>query len=534
LSAASLSDPSADVRARAAKALTRLLEVTQNRGSSVTPPALSAASFQALSASAKDSSAFVRENVAYYFSANSVAGATQTILTLSSDSDLWVRFFATKALGKINDPSVITKLGSLALDSNYIIRVTALQSLTALKAIGSLSPSTMTTLSQDPTFHVRGALAGGLGTLPSSSDLTQAKALLQTFVQDSSSTVRVDAWISLTELNGASELPSLQKALSSDPAWPARVGVVQALSLLGNAGEPLLLQAATDSDVHVRAIAMSALSAIPDAGAFNAIVKGLSSDQISERQSAVDAIAPRSESTVATELWNAYLRSANPTSTKWNGTREEAIGDLLGLPAASQPATPVLTAELEQVLKDPDTNLANFALQKLQALKVPGLPAAAIPALSFSPYRDLNVGNHPKVVLETTRGRVVIEFNTKMAPITVANFVGLSEAKRYDAIPFHRVVSGYIAQGGDPDGTGYGDAGYQMRQETGWATYRRGAVALARTSDVNSDSAQFFITTTPSPKLDSLYTIIGHVVEGMDVVDKLEQGDLINTARLLR
>jgi peptidylprolyl isomerase len=119
-------------------------------------------------------------------------------------------------------------------------------------------------------------------------------------------------------------------------------------------------------------------------------------------------------------------------------------------------------------------------------------------------------------------GRVVI------APNTVAQIKKLTRAGFYDGIVFHRVIDGFMAQGGDPTGTGGGGSGHPLHAEFSSEPFVRGVVAMARTSDPNSADSQFFICFAPAPALDGKYTIFGQVVSGMDYVDKLKKGDPAN------
>ncbi len=122
--------------------------------------------------------------------------------------------------------------------------------------------------------------------------------------------------------------------------------------------------------------------------------------------------------------------------------------------------------------------------------------------------------------LDTTQGPVTIELDAARAPMTVNNFVFLSRDGFYDGVIFHRVVPGFVIQGGDPTGTGRGGPGYQFRDETdGEGDYSRGTVAMAN-SGPDTNGSQFFICLEDAP-LPHAYTIFGKVTEGMDAVDSV-------------
>jgi peptidylprolyl isomerase len=127
--------------------------------------------------------------------------------------------------------------------------------------------------------------------------------------------------------------------------------------------------------------------------------------------------------------------------------------------------------------------------------------------------------------LELAFGRVVIQLRPDLAPATCAQIKKLARAGFYDGVVFHRVIGGFMAQGGDPTGTGAGGSGHPLKAEFSSEKFERGVVAMARTSDPNSADSQFFIMFDAAPALDGKYTIFGKVVSGMEFVDRLKKGD---------
>jgi peptidylprolyl isomerase len=122
-------------------------------------------------------------------------------------------------------------------------------------------------------------------------------------------------------------------------------------------------------------------------------------------------------------------------------------------------------------------------------------------------------------------GRVVIELRPDLAPKTVARMKQLVRQHFFDGIVFHRVIAGFMAQTGDPTGTGYGGSGQKLPAEFSDAHHVRGTVSMARAQDPNSADSQFFICFAPQPSLDGQYTIWGQVIQGMEFVDMIKQGD---------
>jgi cyclophilin family peptidyl-prolyl cis-trans isomerase len=131
------------------------------------------------------------------------------------------------------------------------------------------------------------------------------------------------------------------------------------------------------------------------------------------------------------------------------------------------------------------------------------------------------------VKLETNKGVMVIELFENEAPQTVGNFVSLVEGKKYDKLTFHRVLPGFMAQGGDPEGTGAGGPGYEIYCECYKPDYRRhfrGTLSMAHAGK-DTGGSQFFLTFRPTTHLNGKHTAFGRVIEGMDVLAKLQRID---------
>ena len=128
------------------------------------------------------------------------------------------------------------------------------------------------------------------------------------------------------------------------------------------------------------------------------------------------------------------------------------------------------------------------------------------------------------LIMELTYGRVVIEMRPDLAPKHVARIKELVRQGFYDGTPFHRVIEGFMAQGGDPTGTGTGGSGKKLPAEFSREKHVRGTVSMARAADPNSADSQFFIVFQDASFLDGQYTIWGKVTEGMEFVDKIKRG----------
>ncbi len=145
---------------------------------------------------------------------------------------------------------------------------------------------------------------------------------------------------------------------------------------------------------------------------------------------------------------------------------------------------------------------------------------AAITALAGRPPMTITA------TIETNKGDLVLELFARDVPVTVDNFVTLARDGFYDGLTFHRVIPGFMAQGGCPIGDGTGGPGYRFDDEITHHKHGEGALSMAN-SGPNTNGSQFFITYEPQPHLDGKHTVFGQLVEGLDVLKSLENGDVM-------
>lgn len=132
----------------------------------------------------------------------------------------------------------------------------------------------------------------------------------------------------------------------------------------------------------------------------------------------------------------------------------------------------------------------------------------------------------PRVKLATSKGDIVLELFENEAPQSVASFLSLVKKGYYDGTPFHRVLPMFMAQGGDPEGTGQGGPGYSIRNEAVQPNHRkhfRGSISMARGQDLDSAGSQFFLCFRPEPELDERYTVFGRIIDGIEVLGELQR-----------
>jgi cyclophilin family peptidyl-prolyl cis-trans isomerase len=148
---------------------------------------------------------------------------------------------------------------------------------------------------------------------------------------------------------------------------------------------------------------------------------------------------------------------------------------------------------------------------------------------------DYTPGSKPRVIVDTSRGALVFELFTDETPVHVYNFVELVKRHFYDGTTFHRVVPDFVIQGGDLRGDGNGGSAWRggsLRAEFTPRKFVRGSLGMPRNDDPDSGGSQIFVCHRETPHLDGRYTLFGQLVEGFDVLDRIEVGDKLVTARL--
>lgn len=215
------------------------------------------------------------------------------------------------------------------------------------------------------------------------------------------------------------------------------------------------------------------------------------------------------------ELWvwggvSAYCTNDVATAADYFAKAREA-GALTEAPPAANPS-------------DPRVRIHELALQFEQ-----NLPALKKTWETEAPIRDAEAraDDLPRVKLTTTKGDVVIELFENEAPQAVANFITLVKSGFYNGVVFHRVIPGFMAQGGDPTGTGSGGPGYSIKCECYQPNFRhhfRGSLSMAHAGK-DTGGSQFFLTFVPTSFLDGRHTVFGRVIEGMDVAASIKHGE---------
>ncbi|MBA3341959.1 MAG: peptidylprolyl isomerase [Gemmatimonadaceae bacterium] len=435
------------------------------------------------------------------------------------------RGLAQSAAGdSLADESVAVLL-RLASDPHPHVRINAVRSLATYGARGR---DVVVAATRDADPNVRIATAQVLATV-----LDSAAATWTSLWQRDTSLMYRASLLASAARSGA-KLPAMTGWLSHRD-WRLRVA---ALSAAGAAPNPQLVRETArgmlrDSDPRVRSAAYGALSGA-DTVALPPLVRdillaGLADADVSVRETVLGILArhPRQDDVPA--VIAAYARETPDTASD---ARIAAIAYLAA--AWRKDSASFSRAFRDQIaaMRPSDDPLARAAAKGVSLFA--GWPPVSGNRRPAAWYEDVVKtyvvpalrGRLPQASIRTNRGTVVLELFAADAPITVQNFATLARRGYYRDASFHRVVPNFVAQDGDPRGTGNGGPGYAIRDEMNPRRYDRGALGMAL-SGPDTGGSQYFITHSPQPHLDGHYTVFGRVLRGHAVLDAIVQGDPI-------
>ncbi len=316
--------------------------------------------------------------------------------------------------------------------------------------------------------------------------------------------------------------------LDPDPDWRVRAALADALAHADpGVALPRLEQLLDDADQRVVPSVLAALVELdaPDVGAI--LGDHLASDDVVVRKAAARLLGEVRPPEAAGQLRSAYLAERDEPPYLARAAIIDALAEMGG---------PVAREVLTEGLADRDWAVRVRAARWLDRIAPDEDHDARIrPApgrgTDYAAPHLIEPPVSPHVYIETERGTIQIELAVLDAPLTVDNFVRLARRGFYDGLTFHRAVTNYVVQGGDPRGDSEGGPGYTLRDEINQLPFLRGTVGMALDWE-DTGGSQFFITRSPQPQLDGRYTAFGRVLEGMDVVDDLRPGDSIERVRV--
>lgn len=477
----------------------------------------------------EDPSPAVRWRAAYALAGIEDPESDRALRTaLVDDEDAWVRCFAARGLRSMppgqQTQKALTEACNVARENGeWNVVVEAISALgnyadleTAAFLINFLLPD------RRNNFHIRATAARTLGRFGEGGE-TIVKALLRA-TDDPSHTVVGEAIVALGALPLERTTDILKETAGSSDRYIRRK-TVEAAREKGSEATDILLELAMDVSIRVRCAALEALLDPVFAGSADEIVplaeEAVFLDDMSLRYAGAQLLQQLGSSRSVPTLKAAYARSPGLDMAEARLKIIEAVAALGG---------PEDDAFFRKAVEDDDFMVRNAAAKALASISGELLhvdPAVFKSQLHPRVGEDyMNNEPNPVAHLVTSKGEFWIELFNEDAPTHVLNFIRLAESGFYNKLTFHRVVSNFVVQGLDPRGDGWGFGDLRQRDEINRRKFLQGYVGMPN-SGRDTGGCQIFITHCPTPHLDGNYTVFGRVIAGMQVVDKIEEGDRV-------
>lgn len=490
-----LASPNADIRFTAANSLARILRANPGKATkTVVDLALTAL---------KDQNALVRATTANALGATKSAEAVEPLIALLNDNDIQVQANVIRALGSINDKKSVKPLIKLGQEllKNYREAKNPLnpelnQLYLIATSLGQLKDKEALPLLKDLRMLPSGIIGGNVET-----ETAIAQFGAEAFF-DFDPAVK------------------LQKGY-----WLEAANLATGLGIIANERAIKALDELFSEKKDVRAMPeiLRAMQKAKFPNINNILREQLKTEDIIVRATAAELLMDSNLEEDFKALVTAFEKSSS------DNMNDAKLAILMALAKFGTKANSILLS----ALKDPDHLVRRQAVDLLKMINA-GNYEDKIGTLKLDRnrkfYEELTkqagVEKVPVAEITTSKGKIRFELLTADAPLTVANFIALAQKGYFNNILFHRVVPNFVVQGGDPRGDGNGGPGHQIRCEINMRPYLRGSVGMAL-SGKDTGGSQFFICHSPQPHLDGGYTVFGQVISGMEVVDKIVRGDLI-------
>jgi cyclophilin family peptidyl-prolyl cis-trans isomerase len=450
-------------------------------------------------------------------------GLRPVLLAGLVSTDPLARAYAARGLGALKDASDLDALLPLLRDRDETVAVSAVRAIALLgeaRAVPAVSA-----LLRAPSSVLRMEALKALSVLPPD------RSLRERVVAEVGSP---EPWIRAAALQALARMEREDFALvlanlDPDPVWFVRAGLASALALAGDeASQARLLAMLKDEDPRVLPAVLTALRQARGSDSIDTLRRHLDHPDFAVRMTAADELLALKVAGLSEALVASYARGRGDVEMD----ARLSLVPLLALQKEAR-ALALLREIAQRDAARPVRARAAQALRELGETPPPlGLEPIRRPTLDYrealAPYEvttDAPVFT-PRVFLRTRQGSIEIHLNVVEAPLMSATFLDLARRGFFDGLTFHRVVPGFVIQGGDPRGDGNGGPGFALRDEIGERPYGRGVVGMAL-SGKDTGGSQLFITLAPAPHLDGRYTVFGWVASGMDVADKIRPGDVI-------
>ena len=463
-----------------------------------------------------------------------IGSAVPALLVTLTDRAINVRANSARAIGLSKVASALEPLTKRLNDPSNLVQVSAIRGLSSLADRRAIAPLLMfgETLrkqysqaktngnARPPQINLLLELATALGTFKDESVVPflhrlRAATGAGAYTEIETELVKFgdkEFWVGLDE-----------KALAPRD-WRSTATLAQALSELNSERAKAALlkmwEQAEQGKSEVRAIPalLRSLARIKYDG-----VQALARGQLNHKEITVRAAAANALTDLNEENFNALAGALAQAKADAQSDARLALLNAIG-----KYKTPRAVSLLKTSLTDADQRARRRAAELLrQAGEVVPTETAALPhdQTYYTRVRRLQQ-KQVTVTLHTSKGIIKVAMFTQDAPMTVDNFIELAKKKYFDGIVFHRIVPNFVVQGGDPRGDGGGGPGYQIRCEVNPRMYNRGTMGMAL-SGKDTGGSQFYFCHAPQPHLDGGYTVFGQVIAGIETVDKLTRGDVI-------
>ena len=445
-------------------------------------------------------------------------------LALSMPAGDDVRVVLARAVAAVGGEGAADVLAGLAsAGASVDVRVAAARGLSVLAADEAHPAATgaLVALIADEHPFVREVAAGGLA---ASVDVEPAAEALATLLTDGDATARAAAGGG-RGAHARDDLVSLLVPLAEDPDVGVRAArgwaLARSCDLAATCEVADMLEGETEP--RIRLALLESLLEGEHPGGKASLLRALTSESPSEAVLGVMGLTEiaAEDDTVRASLFEAYDRW--PGFAGWEVRQKiiEATAGAPGMPAGF----------LDEALLDPERPVREAAAA---AIRATGRSVVATP----DPMPELTdpwhgVADVTGARVQTDRGPIELALFPDAAPATVASFVRLAKTGFYDGLIFHRVVPGFVIQGGDPENTGWGGPGYRLPSELSALSYEPGTLGMARDA-LDTEGSQWFITHDRQPHLTAHYTVFGEVTAGMDTVHAIRQGDAVTSVEILR
>lgn len=475
----------------------------------------------------------------YAMARDAIPEAAPHLRAYLDDPDPWIRGWAARALGEVGDRSDLARIRALLDDEASGPVIQALRAGRRLLSRGVAAAdedwrAAVLALLEDERIDVRLTALEVAGVWLRDERLE--RKLARRF-GEGPARERELALLALAEGKSARADEALGVATRSLDA-SLRHAAASAAAALGRAD--ILERLARDASPAVRSAALQGrLAELPEADATGVAEAAVGDPDAGVRATALEWFRehPRVPAAV---LWRAVERSADDLipDARLAGVRALAAR---GVRAPAEGET--VARGLATMAQEGDYIVRRAAIEQLRELEREGALRGidvVVPELG-AVHRRLTLVDYEQIVVRSRHSRrlailtevggITVELDCPRFPLTCLNFTSLAEQGFYDGLSFHRVVPGFVVQGGDPRGDGRGGPGYRVRDEIGRLRYDRGGVVGMAHSGPDSAGSQFFVTLSAQPHLDGEYTAFGVVVEGLDLLDRIVQGDRIETVR---